>query len=240
MLDYKTAWDLQAGLVEARKSGAVSSDVLLLLEHPPVFTLGRRGGLKNLIVPEAFLRESGVPIVHVERGGDITYHGPGQLVGYPILNLRSARLTVSDYVEKLEEIMIRTAGHWGVRAERNTLNRGVWVGNRKLGSLGIALRRGIAFHGFALNVNLSLKPFEWINPCGLQGVSMTSIATELSKPVDMGEVREYMKSAIRNVFQVELETIDLDSLLKLVPGPASSAFPPAGSTPSTGSRIPPG
>lgn len=219
MLDYKTAWDLQLGLVEARRSGIISSDILLLLEHSPVFTLGRRGGLQNLIVPEAFVRESGVPIMHVERGGDITYHGPGQLVGYPVLDLHSTKLTVTEYVEKLEEIMIRTAAHWGVLAERNARNRGIWVGNKKLGSLGIALRRGIAFHGFAFNVNLSLEPFSWINPCGLQGVRMTSLEFELSKPVNMREVRDRMKTEIRNVFQVELGTVELSGLRDLLAGP---------------------
>jgi len=219
MLDYKTAWDLQLGLVEARKSGALPSDVLILLEHPPVFTLGRRGGLTNLIVPEAFLEESGIPIVHVERGGDITYHGPGQLVGYPIVDLHSAGFSVTEYVGNLEEIMIRTAAHWGVRAERNARNRGVWVGNSKLGSLGIAIRRGIAFHGFAFNVDISLEPFGWINPCGLQGVTMASLASELSNTVSMWEARERMKYEIGDVFGVELRNVDLHTLRDLVSNP---------------------
>ncbi len=168
--DYREAWDLQTGLVAARNSGVLASDVLLLLEHAPVFTLGRRGGLENLTVSEEFLKEAGVPVVHVERGGNITYHGPGQLVGYPILDLHASGLTVSDYVERLEEIMIRTAAHWGVAAGRNPINRGVWVGNSKLGSIGVAIRHGISFHGFAFNVSLSLEPFGWINPCGLRGI----------------------------------------------------------------------
>ena len=176
------------------------------MEHEPVFTLGRRGGRENLIVSELFLEEAQIPIVHVERGGDITFHGPGQLVGYPILDLRAAKLTVTGYVERLEQIMIQTAAHWGVHATRNRLNHGVWVGGRKLGSLGIAVRRGITFHGFALNVNVSLEPFAWINPCGLHGVKMTSLERETTRKASMKEVREQMKRNIEEVFDVDLNT----------------------------------
>ncbi len=204
MLNYEEGRDLQLRLVTARVNGTVSSDILLLVEHGPVFTLGRRGGRKNLIVSELFLKKAQIPVVHVERGGDITFHGPGQLVGYPILDLRAAKLTVTDYVERLEEIMIRTAAHWGVHATRNRLNHGVWAGGRKLGSLGIAIRRGIAFHGFALNVNVSLEPFGWINPCGLHGVKMTSLEQEIARKASMKEVREQIKANIKDVFDVDL------------------------------------
>jgi len=213
-LDYRKARELQLELVAARKSGILPSDILLLLEHAPVFTLGRRGGRENLTVSENLLQERGIPVVHVERGGDITFHGPGQLVGYPIINLHAARLTVTDYVERLEEVMIRTAGYWGVRAGRNALNRGIWVGNSKLGSIGIAIRRGITFHGFAFNVNPSLEPFTWINPCGLKGIGITSLERELSRKLSMREVREQVKQNIQAVFDVELEQMD----------PASAVF----------------
>ena len=203
--DYEAARDLQLRLVAARGRGIFDSDILLLMEHAPVFTLGRRGGRENLVVSELFLQEAGVPVVHAERGGDITFHGPGQLIGYPILDLRAAKLTVTGYVERLEEIMIRTAAYWGVHAARNRLNRGIWVGDRKLGSLGIAVRRGIAFHGFALNVNVSLEPFGWINPCGLHGVGMTSLEREVARQVSMKEVREQVKSNIEQVFGVDLD-----------------------------------
>lgn len=205
LFDYEKARDLQVGLVASRKSGFVPADILLLLEHPSVFTLGRRGGRENLTVSEAFLKESGIPVVHVERGGNITYHGPGQLIGYPIMDLHAAKLTVTEYVGRLEEVMIRTAAHWNVRAGRNALNRGVWVGKSKLGSLGIAIRRGITFHGFALNVNLSLEPFGWINPCGLKGIGVTSLERELSKKLSMKEVLEQVKLNFKEVFQVELD-----------------------------------
>jgi len=190
--------------VSARKKKIIDTNVVLLVEHPPVFTLGHRGGLDNLTVSANFLEKAGVPVIQVERGGSITFHGPGQLVVYPIINLQSAGLRVVDYVENLEEIMIRTALDWGIRAERNPINRGVWVGNNKLGSIGIAIRRGICFHGMAFNVNPSLKPFSWINPCGLQNVGMTSMEQELSRKVSMNRVRETVKYHLKAVFGVEL------------------------------------
>lgn len=207
-MDYGKALGLQRDLVAARKAGLLPVDLLLLLEHGPVFTLGRRGGREHLAVSEDFLRERGIPLVHVERGGDITFHGPGQLVGYPILDLRANCLTVPDYVERLEEVMIRTADHWGVRAGRNPLNRGVWVGKAKLGSIGIAIRRGISFHGFAFNVNLALEPFSWIHPCGLAGIEMTSLERELSRELSLSEVREEMKQNLSAVFAVDLEPLN--------------------------------
>lgn len=206
-MPYEEAWDLQTRLVEARRSGVLSTDVVLFLEHPPVFTLGRRGGRENLLVSESFLERSGVPVVHVERGGNITYHGPGQLVGYPILDLRGAGLGVTEYVEGLEEVMIGVASEFGVRASRDSRNRGAWVGNRKLGSIGIAIRHGIAFHGFAFNVNLSMEPFGWINPCGLREVGMTSLEQELSENISMERVLESAKNHMQSVLGVSFTKI---------------------------------
>jgi lipoyl(octanoyl) transferase len=212
LLEYGEAWQLQARLVAARRSELLGSDIFLLLEHPQVFTLGRRGGRENLTVSESFLEQSGIPIFHVERGGNITYHGPGQLVGYGIVDLQAAGLTVLDYVTGLEEVMIRTATHWGVPSERNPLNRGVWVGTSKLGSIGIAVRRGVAFHGFAFNVNLWLEPFSWINPCGLKGIGVTSLARELSCELSIIEVRQTLKRSIESVFQVRLVATKLTGI----------------------------
>jgi lipoate-protein ligase B len=212
IIEYQKAWKLQSNLVAARKNRTIDSDIVLLLEHPPVFTLGRRGGLENLMVSREFLDQSGVKVIHVERGGNITYHGPGQLVAYPIIDLKDARLKVVEYVESLEEIMIRTAFDWGVKAQRNPLNRGVWVGNNKLGSVGIAVRRGITFHGFALNVNLLMEPFGWVNPCGLQNCGMTSIQHQLSSEVSMDQVRQAVKRHFESVFRVALATKDLNEL----------------------------
>ncbi len=203
LMDYRAAWELQLELAAERKSGRIP-DTLLLLEHPPVFTLGRRGGRENLRVSESFLEASGIPVIQIERGGNITFHGPGQIVGYPIVNLQSARLGVTDYVEKLEEVMIRTAADFGVEAGRNPINRGVWVGKLKLGSIGIAVRRGITFHGFALNVNISLEPFGWINPCGLQGIGVTALKQAGSREISMTDARESVKRHIGEVFGVKL------------------------------------
>ncbi|MBW1703753.1 MAG: lipoyl(octanoyl) transferase LipB [Deltaproteobacteria bacterium] len=212
-MEYTKAWDLQNRLVGARKDGMIDKDIVLLLEHPPVFTLGRRGGLENLTVSEDFLKKAGIPVIHVERGGDITFHGPGQIVMYPIIDLRAARLGVIDYVGLLEEVMIRTAADWGIEAGRNPLNRGVWVGNNKLGSIGIAIRRGISFHGMAFNVNLSLEPFGWINPCGLHNIGITSMEKELSRKLSMDKVCEAIKRHVEAVFSVELVMTDLTQIL---------------------------
>jgi len=212
IVEYQKARDLQGHLLSARKDKIIDSDIILILEHPPVFTLGRRGGLKNLRVSESFLKKSKIPVMHVERGGDITFHGPGQIVVYPIINLEKARLDVTDYVSNLEEVMIQTAKESGVQAQRNGLNRGIWVGKKKLGSIGIAVRRGISFHGMALNVNLSLEPFNWINPCGLQDIKMTSIQQELSHPVSLPHVRQTVKQHFESIFGVELVATDIKEL----------------------------
>jgi len=211
-IEYAKAWDLQHKLVIARREEILVNDVILFLEHHPVFTLGRRSGLNNLTVSEDFLEKAEIPVIQVERGGDITFHGPGQLVVYPIIDMRTARLGVADYVNSLEEVMIRTAADQGIMAERNPMNRGVWVGNNKLGSIGVAIRHGICFHGMAFNVNLSLKPFGWIKPCGLQDVGMTSLERELSSKVSMSQVREAVKRHMEAVFGVELVMASLKKL----------------------------
>ena len=181
LMDYQKALDLQQKYVEQKKAKTLKTDVVLMLEHPAVFTLGKRGGRENLVVSEAFLEEKGVPVVQTGRGGNITFHGPGQLVVYPIMDLEQARMGVADFVHLLEEIMIKMAGDVGVSAQRSAANHGIWVENRKLGSIGLSITRGISFHGLALNANLDLTPFTWVNPCGLAGVSMTSLENELQR-----------------------------------------------------------
>ena len=216
--EYREVWDLQHRLVSARKNQIIPNNVVLFLEHPPVFTLGRRGGLDNLTVPESFLEKTGISVIHVERGGDITYHGPGQLVVYPIIDLKDSGLRVLDFVTALEEIMIRAAKEWGVLAERNPMNRGVWIENKKLGSIGITIRRGISFHGIAFNVNVALDPFDWINPCGLKGIGMTSLKRELSRQLPMKKIRETVRFHLGSVFGVELVTKKLEELCGLMEG----------------------
>jgi len=197
--DYRDALELQHTVVAAKIQHPMTWDVVLILEHQPVFTLGRRGGLENLTVDRRFLEKSGISVVQTERGGNITYHGPGQLVVYPIVDLKRAGLKVVDYVTALESVMMGIAGDFGITASRNTLNRGIWVEGDKLGSIGITVRRGISFHGFALNVNLSLTHFDWINPCGLSEVRATSMAALEASGIRMSNVRKSVQTHLAAV-----------------------------------------
>lgn len=214
-IDYGEAHQFQHNLVAARHGGTILQDMALFLEHPPVFTLGRRGGLDNLKVSRDFLVKRGIPIVQAERGGNITYHGPGQLVVYPIIDLEKAGLGVMDYVHNLEEVMIRIAADFQVEAKRSKINRGVWVGDRKLGSIGITIRRGISFHGLALNVNTDLAPFDWVHPCGLRSIRMTSLEQEKEQIVPMDRVRESAKGHMENIFHVALSAKTRQQIEKL-------------------------
>ncbi len=211
-IDYRSAHELQTDLVERRRHDRLDRDLFLVTEHPPVFTLGRRGGRDHLLVSDDFLAARGIGLAPAERGGVITYHGPGQLVLYPILDLRRARLTAGEYVFCLEEVMLRLARDWGVTAERDSRNRGIWVGGRKLGSVGIAIRHGISFHGLALNVNPSLEPFTWINPCGLTGVEMTSIAMESGLDVSLPQVEAKLPAHLAAVFERDFREINKGEL----------------------------
>ncbi len=215
-IDYHTAHQLQQDAVAARHTGRLDRDLVIMLEHHPVFTLGRRGGRDNLIVSEEVLLARQIEIVPVERGGDITYHGPGQLVVYLILDLKPKRLSVIDFVTGLETAMVSTAGDRGVRAAGNNDFRGAWVGRRKLGSVGITVRRGITFHGLALNVNTDLEPFNWINPCGIQGCTMTSLANEIGYEVDMAEVRQQMAQHLGNLFGLAWEDLDYETAKRII------------------------
>lgn len=212
---YRQALALQHRLVAARRSGRLRSDLVLLLDHPAVFTLGRRGGRENLRVSADHLQQHGVEVVPVERGGNITFHGPGQLVAYTIFDLQAARMGVTDFVYRLEEAMLRTAEHWKVAADRNPLNRGVWVGADKLGSIGLAIRRGVTYHGLAFNVEPDLTPFGWINPCGLSNVGVTSLQREAGRPVTLSEAMAVFKHHFAQAMDATLKSVppaDIESL----------------------------
>jgi lipoyl(octanoyl) transferase len=213
---YPVVHALQVVLAARRRLGTLATDLFLCVEHPPVFTLGRRGNKEHLGVSETFLRERTIAVVPIERGGEITYHGPGQLVLYPIINLRQARLGVSDYVYLLENLMLRLAADFGVQASRDARNHGIWVGNSKLGSIGIAIRHGITFHGLALNVDLDLEPFSWINPCGLRDVGMTSLHQE-GGVCAMDEVKKRLRWHICDMFAVDLEIKPPEQLISALP-----------------------
>ena len=216
LMEYNQAWALQSELVAAKIDGRLSRDIFLLVEHPAVFTLGRRGGRDYLQVGEAVLKQAGIPIVQAERGGYITFHGPGQAVVYPIIDLEERRLGVAEYVAALEEIMLQTVGSLGLQAHRSSTNPGIWMDNRKMGSIGIALRKGISFHGLALNVNLDLTPFSWIQPCGLAGVSMTSVQQELGQKMPMQIVFQTLKKNFQSVLGLNINDLSCSDLQQLL------------------------
>ncbi len=181
LLEYKRALDLQIQTLNSKLDKSLLEDRIIFVEHLPVFTLGKRGGKENLTVSKEFLNARGIDVVKTDRGGNITYHGPGQAVMYPIVDLEKNKISVKEFVYGLEEIMKRTAAGFGIVANRDKRNHGMWVKNAKIGSVGISIKKGISFHGLAMNINPDLKPFSWINPCGLTNISMTSIENEMLK-----------------------------------------------------------
>jgi len=175
---YEDALELQREMAKERISGAIPQDVLLLLEHPPVVTMGRSAKSRNLVASKEFLSSRGVELFDVERGGDVTFHGPGQLVGYPIIDLKRHRQDLHWYLRQVEEALIRTLAAYSIPAERNPGLTGVWTKGRKIASIGVHARDWVTWHGFALNVTTDLSYFDLIIPCGIDGVTMTSIARE--------------------------------------------------------------
>ena len=178
LLGYSLALDLQIRTRDRIIQFPGEPDHIFFVEHPRVYTLGRRGGQENLMVSPSFLESENIPVVQTGRGGNITFHCPGQAVLYPVVHLERAKISVKDFVFGLEEIMKLTAAEFGVACARDPENRGLWVGKDKIGSVGLAVKKGVSIHGLALNVNPDLTPFSWINPCGLKNLSMTSIKKE--------------------------------------------------------------
>jgi len=186
---YEDAWGYQKTLVKARQEGA-RGDVLLLMEHPHTYTLGRIGLRENLLVGEEELARLGVALHQVDRGGDITYHGPGQLVAYPILDLTAWERDAHAYLRRLEGVLIKTLSDLGIAASAEPGYTGVWVGERKIAAIGVKVSRWITMHGFALNVNTELSYFSHIVPCGLKDKEVTSIQRELGKTLEMSRVMD--------------------------------------------------
>jgi lipoic acid synthetase len=210
---YQRALELQHQLVAAKKQGTVD-DILLLLQHPPVITLGRRGNEENILVSKERLAELGIQVHRVERGGDVTYHGPGQLVGYPILDLRQHRTDVGWYMHSLEDVLIRTLADFGIAASRLPGNIGVWTNEQtKIGALGVRIDDWITYHGFALNVSQDVGHFQLIVPCGLAHVEVTSMDKILGRPVDMAAVGERTIENFCAVFAMRASEISLDDVL---------------------------
>jgi lipoate-protein ligase B len=208
---YECAWRLQHRLVRARQEERVD-DVLILLEHEPVITLGRTASCEHILASAEELRQAEITVHTVERGGDVTYHGPGQLVGYPILSLQAHRLGVSDYMHALEEVLLRTLDDFGLSACRRAGFIGVWVEDRKIAALGARVERGVTFHGFALNVAPNLEHFALIVPCGLAGVQVTSMERELSQPVAIQLVRDRVIWHFGQVLGVAMEATTVEEL----------------------------
>lgn len=202
-LPYGDALELQRSIARDRISGTIPQDVLLLVEHPPVVTLGRGTKEKNLVSSPEFLQSKGVELFEVERGGDVTFHGPGQLVGYPIIDLKRHREDLHWYLRKIEEGLINTLADYGIPGERNTAFTGVWTRGRKIASIGVHARDWVTWHGFALNVTTDLSYFDLIVPCGIDGVVMTSIARELGlEDVAQQDVRDRVTAKFAEAFDL--------------------------------------
>lgn len=196
---YAEVQALQEHLHAQRVAGQIS-DTLLLLEHRPVYTLGRSATETNVLYSQERLRDEGIERVMTTRGGDVTYHGPGQLVGYPILHLGEAGLRVLEYVTALEETLIRAVASFGIAAGRDARNRGVWVGDDKLAALGIRVSHQVTMHGFALNVTTRLEDYRGIVACGLRDAGVTSMVRQLGRELDMAEVKARVAASFREVF----------------------------------------
>src|SRR5712664_1071912 len=216
LIGYAEAYALQKRVVAARKADAIE-DALLLCEHPPVITLGRSGKRENLLASEHVLRQKGVEFHATDRGGDITYHGPGQIVGYPILNLGAIRRDVVWYVRMVEEAMIRATVEFGVAAERVAGKTGIWVKNgsaeEKLGAIGVRISRWVTSHGFAYNVSTDLRYFDLIVPCGIVDRKATSLEKLLGRSVKREEIAPRIAKHLGEVFGLELKETSRTELL---------------------------
>jgi lipoyl(octanoyl) transferase len=196
---YAEGLDLQARLVADRQAGRIP-DTLLLLEHDPVFTLGRNARPEHVLFPEAELRSRGFEVFETGRGGDVTYHGPGQIVGYPILDLSPDRCDVHRYVRDVEEVLIRACADYGVAARRVPGKTGAWVGEAKIAAIGVRIARWVTSHGFAFNVDGDLAPFGLIVPCGIRGCGVTSLERLLGRSVSLDAVMDRLAAHLAAVF----------------------------------------
>lgn len=209
LVPYGEAHELQKELVEKRKADEIP-DTFLLLQHPHVITLGRAADSTNILADEATRAQFGVELHETGRGGDVTYHGPGQLVGYPIIKLLPGRQDIRRYVRDLQEVLIRAAADFGVNAtghNESNPNVGVWVGDDKLAAIGIRISRWVTMHGFAFNVTTDLKYFQLIVPCGIRGHGVTSLEKLLGHPVEVGEVARRTAHHFGEVFNREMSVV---------------------------------
>jgi lipoate-protein ligase B len=211
-VDYAKAMTLQRQLWSRRVEEELP-DLLLLLEHPHVITLGRRGDSSHLLVSIDILEAMKIPVFHTERGGDVTYHGPGQLVVYPILHLKDYGYRLVQYVSQLEEVILSVLNDFGIEGRRDSSNRGVWVGEEKIASIGVAIKRWVSLHGLALNYTTDLKYFDLINPCGLKKVKITSMEKILGKKISKDRLTEKVCFHFKRIFQRDWEEKGLKELI---------------------------
>jgi len=201
LVPYARGLEIQRAVARARISGEIAHDVLILLEHPPVVTLGRSAKAQNLIASPALLASRGVELFEAERGGDITFHGPGQLVGYPIVNLRGHKQDLHWYLRQVEAMLMDALETFGIETQRSEGRTGVWTHDRKIASIGVHARDWVTWHGFALNVSTDLAYFDLMVPCGLAGVTMTSVAKELgSAAPSLAEVADAVTTSFGTIF----------------------------------------
>lgn len=213
-VDYKETWDLQSAIHENRVQGNLN-DYLLLLEHPNTYTLGKTADRSHLVGSEKYLKENNISIYDIDRGGDITYHGPGQVVGYPIINLNDWYPDTHKYLRALEEVIIRVCFEFGLVGRRDTRYTGVWIDDRKIAAIGIKVSRWVTMHGFAFNLNTDLSLFNGIIPCGIADKSVTSLNREINKPVEIDYVKSLILKHFKGVFEYNsVESISKDELLK--------------------------
>ncbi|NUO07911.1 MAG: lipoyl(octanoyl) transferase LipB [Candidatus Brocadia sp.] len=215
MVEYGKAWELQKALLEARISGKIE-DCLVLLQHPPTFTYGRRYKGDNLITNRDYYEMNGFAVYKTDRGGLATYHGPGQVVGYPIIKMSTYTNDYYQYLRMLEEVMMRTLSDFGVDAERNKEYTGVWVNQAKIGFIGVRIALGYTMHGFSLNVNNDLSPFNHITPCGIQRLNVTSIQKSLSSIITVKEVCHKLANYYSEIFQVRMISVERRYLIRRV------------------------
>lgn len=214
LTDYAEAWEYQKKIfnktLEKKQKGEPTENFLILCEHPHVYTLGKSGDRKNLLVKDQWLKDRGISCYQTDRGGDITYHGPGQLVGYPVFDLDNFNSSVKQFIFEIETVLIRVIKHFGLQCERLEHATGVWLDagikgkERKITAIGMRIHNKVSMHGFALNVNTDLKYFSYINPCGFQDKGVTSLQKELNRDVDMSEVKKFLNKEFELIFEVEM------------------------------------
>lgn len=217
LIDYQEAWDLQKEFHQQRSDDNIS-DIIFLLEHPNTYTLGKTAHKENLIGDQKFLTQNNISVYEIDRGGDITYHGPGQLVGYPIINLNEWQKDTHKYLRSLEDVIINICNDYGLKAGRIEHLTGVWIDERKIAAIGIKVSRWITMHGFAFNINTDLKLFNGIIPCGITDKAVTSLNKELSiNEISISIIKDKVIKHFKNIFNYDtVEFRTKDEILNLV------------------------